>query len=161
MTAAEVRDRLTDFGALALTLFGEARGEPIEGIVAVGSVVRNRVERPRRYSSTFRGVCVQPAQFSCWWLFGGETNYERVYGMARAFVEGRGMPLEGSSIDVWRECQFVAEGLIGGQVRDRVAGATHYYAPAGMQPMGAIPIWAEGLTPAATIGRHLFFAGVK
>ena len=42
-----VLDRLTDVQILALTLFGEARSEPIEGIVGVGCVIRNRHYGPR------------------------------------------------------------------------------------------------------------------
>ena len=34
---------LTDTQILLLTLWGEGRGEPIEGRVAIGSVIRNRV----------------------------------------------------------------------------------------------------------------------
>ena len=86
MTDEQVRAALDDWQALTLTLYGEASAEPIEGKVAVGCVVRNRVQTPNRYGSTYRAVCHQRAQFSCWWTFGGVPNYRRV--MAPASDEG-------------------------------------------------------------------------
>lgn len=160
MTDQEVRDRLTDFGALTLTLFGEARGESVEGLIAVGCVIRNRLKTPRRFGSSYKAVCHGRSQFSCWWSFGGVPNYERVYAMARATVEQRDLPLPESMLPVYQECCFIAEGIIAEQLRDRVGNATHYYAPAAMVPKGKVPDWAAGLTPTAKVGSHLFFAGV-
>lgn len=48
---------------LASTVYFEARGEPIEGQLAVAEVVLNRT-RSGRYPSTICGVVRQPAQFS-------------------------------------------------------------------------------------------------
>jgi len=160
MTDQEVRDRLTDFDALCLTLFGEARGEPVEGVIAVGCVIRNRLLTPRRFGSTIKAVCHARAQFSCWWRFGGMQNYERVYAMARAILELRELPLGPAYRPIYQECCFIGEGIIGSQLRDRVKAATHYYAPAAMVPRGRVPDWADGLSPSAKVGGHLFFAGV-
>lgn len=160
MTDLEVRSRLTDFGALALTIFGEAQGEAVEGRIAVGSVVRNRLVTPRRFGATFKAVCHQRAQFSCWWQFGGKANYERVYALARAIVESRELPVPKALLPLYQECQFISEGIIAGQLGDRVRQATHYYNPAAMIPRGTVPAWARGLTPVAKVGSHLFFAGV-
>jgi hypothetical protein len=60
-----VLDRLTDVQILALTLFGEARSEPIEGIVGVGCVIRNRVTAGLDWwGEGYRGVCLAPYEFS-------------------------------------------------------------------------------------------------
>lgn len=160
MTDEEVKARLTDLPALAITLDGEGRGEPVEGRIAIGSVIRNRVAHPRRYGRTYRAVCLARGQFSCWFKFGGAANYARTIQLARAFVEGGRPALSSAEQERFEESLFVAEGLIGGQLCDRVRGATHYYAPSAMVPRGRVPDWAAGLAPVATLGRHLFFAGV-
>ncbi len=50
---------------LAKTIWGEARGENIETMLAVGWVVRNRLSA-KRYGKTYKDVVLQPFQFSCW-----------------------------------------------------------------------------------------------
>ena len=75
MTAQQIRDELTDRQALALTVFGECRREPLAGWYAVAWVVRNRLLTPKRFGYSFKGVCHRPAQFSCWWPGGGVQNY--------------------------------------------------------------------------------------
>lgn len=46
-----------------MTIALEARGESLEGQVAVGEVIRNRAFKARR---TFGEVCLAPWQFSAW-----------------------------------------------------------------------------------------------
>lgn len=48
---------------LAAILYCEARGEPYQGILAVGTVVMNRVADPR-FPNTIEGVILSPGQFS-------------------------------------------------------------------------------------------------
>ena len=70
---------------LALTLWGEARGEPVLGKRAVAWVVRNRMsiaeawlerkgrQHPLFGDGTVAGVVLRPYQFSCW-LKGDPTS---------------------------------------------------------------------------------------
>jgi len=51
---------------MARTLWGEARGESEEGQVAVGHVIKNRVEKKTWYGKTIKDVCLKKWQFSCW-----------------------------------------------------------------------------------------------
>ncbi|HJN44307.1 MAG TPA: cell wall hydrolase [Vicinamibacterales bacterium] len=83
---------LTGRHAVAPTIWGEARGERIEGLISVGCVVRNRVRHPRRWSRDWRRVCHQRWQFSCWLLQGGEANYRAVMSWARFFVNDGTLP---------------------------------------------------------------------
>ena len=68
--------RLEDVLALARTLWGECRGEPKIGQIAVAWVILNRAEQPGWWSKshteaimddTIEAVCLCPHQFSCWW----------------------------------------------------------------------------------------------
>lgn len=146
---------LTDAQILALTLWGEGRGEPVEGRIAVGCVIRNRVQLSK-WGDSYPRVCLAPWQFSCWRRQGGAVNYERVMEQARRFANG-----EESGDTILRECGWIAHGIIAGWLRDRVDGATHYYAPAAMTPKGKLPAWAIGQQPCAFVGGHVFYRGVK
>src|SRR3990172_3605788 len=153
MTLVEtVRTALSESQIVGLTIWGEARGEPIEGQIAVGNVIRNRV-LAGRYGDGWVGVCLAKWQFSCWTEVGGAENYaamsERVERLLRGDTE-----LAGSIFD---QCQFIAEGLVHGRVRDNVKGAVNYYAPLAMLPEGRVPTWAVGLSPVIEIGAHRFY----
>jgi len=53
-----------DVYLLARVVYGEARGEPYEGQVAVAAVVLNRVASPK-FPNTIAGVVYQPGAFTC------------------------------------------------------------------------------------------------
>lgn len=164
MTDAEIKAALTDLQALALTLDAEGRGDRAEGNssveerIAVGCAIRNRVAHPRRFGVTYRAVCLAPKQFSCWFVGGGAANYLRTLGIARALVEGAPLPISQPDTALLHESIFLAEGIVGGQLLDRVNGATHYMTRALWK--AAPPAWARGLRPAAVVGSQVFFAGV-
>ncbi len=141
-------DRLGEIEILALTLWGEARNQPIQGLIAVGCVIRNRM-RDGRWPSGAKAACLQPKQFSCW-NAGPDVNHSRVMAQAERLVEQ--LPVLDPRL---RECLFLAEGILSDQLRDPTNGATHYYAPLGMEPPGRVPTWADG-KPTQTIGDHEF-----
>jgi cell wall hydrolase len=145
---------LTEPQVLALTIFGEARGEPIEGRIAVASVIRNRVNA-KHYGASFRDVCLKPWQFSCWLPQGGPQNYETVLAAARQFVR-----VDGKLGPDLRECVWIADGTIADTVRDRVKGATHY-ATFEILASAKPPAWAKGFEPVCTVGHHAFFKGIR
>lgn len=147
---------LTDAQILCLTLYGEARGEPIEGQIAVGCVIRNRVDTGR-WGASYAKVCLAPFQFSCWRREGGAENYETVMAAAEMLARSTTLPDDARL----RQCAWVSQGVIGRWILDTVQDATHYYAPASMVPRGSVPKWAIGQTPVVTLHRHLFFAGVR
>lgn len=147
---------LTDPQLLTLTLYGETRGEPIEGQIAVGCVIRNRVQIGR-WGASYAKVCLAPWQFSCWRPEGGRDNYETVIEAAQMLAKSTTLPDDA----LLRQCAWVAQGVIGAWILDTVREATHYYAPAAMVPAGSVPKWAINLTPVAKKGQHLFFAGVR
>jgi hypothetical protein len=146
-----------DIDVTARTLYGEARGQPLDGIIAVASVVVNRARRgvygstpaapegaaflrdaqagaPR--SGALAGVCLRPWQFSCW----------NARDPNRAVIE-RVQPGD----FIFDVCRLVASLAIRELLPDPTGGATHYHTK------GVAPNWSRGKTPSAVIGDHLFF----
>ena len=145
---------LTDPQILTLTLYGETRGEPIEGQIAVGCVIRNRVDTGR-WGASYAKVCLAPWQFSCWRPEGGKDNYETVLEAAELMLKGT-LPDDA----LLRQCAWIAQGIIGKWILDTVQDATHYFAPSGMRPQGSVPKWAVNQIPVTKKGAHLFFSGI-
>lgn len=57
---------MTDLDFLALTLYGEDRGNPVdEGILYIAHVILNRRDRAGKDAS-IQSVVLSPMQFSCW-----------------------------------------------------------------------------------------------
>lgn len=148
MTEDELRTALSDAQALAVTIWGEARSESIEGKVAVGNVVRNRMAT--RFA-TMKGICLADRQFSCW-NRDGSANHTRVLQAAEQLLTPD-RPMFDASL---RECLFIAQGIIGGALTDNTFNATHYFVASMKSP----PTWARGHTPVVTIGAHVFFTGI-
>ncbi len=152
MTDTELVGQLKPFEVLALTIYGEARSERIEGRAAVGCVVRNRV-KAKRYGVDAKAVCLMPRQFSCW-LYHDEAhkhNYGNLIFAARSLRSD----IPGSAL---RECVWISGGILDEAIEDITRGATHYITRALWESKP--PRWAMDLTPVISIGRHVFFAGV-
>jgi N-acetylmuramoyl-L-alanine amidase len=137
---------LPDVSILGLTLYGEARGEPIEGIVAVAHVVNNRrTDAKSRWPKTFREACLQKYQFSCW--NPKDPNRATLAALARKLLAKQPTP----ELD---ECAWVALGIEARALRDNSHGANHYHAVS-LVPR---PSWAQAHIPVTQIKRHLFYA---
>ncbi len=121
---------------LALNIYHEARGEPLEGRVAVAQVVMNRVgdaEFPGRVCEVVRQGGERPrhrCQFS-WWC------------------DGRGdRPDE---LAAWAGSKDLARRILAGSVGDPTGGALWYHADS------VAPNWDRGVIRQAKIGRHVFY----
>jgi len=55
-----------DLWIFAKTIWAEARGEPLEGQIAVANVILNRARQGGWWGDDVAGVCCKPKQFSCW-----------------------------------------------------------------------------------------------
>lgn len=116
-------------------------------------MVRNRTLHPKRFGTSWKGVCLRPAQFSCWWSFGGEANQAAVMAAARQLIDGP-PPRPGSALA--RAVQ-VADDVMAGLGADPTNGADHYYAPISMRPQGRVPAWAQRQRATAQVGAHWFY----
>jgi len=78
-----------DLDLLAHLVYGEARGEPYEGQVAVAAVVLNRVQHPD-FPNTISEVIFEPWAFTC--VHDGQFNFtpnESCYSAAKEALNGR------------------------------------------------------------------------
>lgn len=136
--------RATDI--LARTLYGEARGEGEQGMIAVACVIMNRVrasnDRAVRglgamwWGDDVAAVCLKPYQFSCW-------NHDD--------PNRRKIIVVNEHDAVFAAAKRIATRAILGVLDDCTRGATHYHA------RNITPTWARGVTPTAMIGQHIFY----
>ena len=115
---------------LAGAVYFEARGEPLEGQLAVAQVVLNRA-RSGIYPSSICGVVTQPAQFS--------------------FIRGGKFPTINRDDDNWHKAKAVADIATKALVQEIQSDVLWYHADY------VAPGWGTRLTRAAQIGRHIFY----
>ncbi|WP_299393309.1 cell wall hydrolase [Pelagibius sp.] len=131
-----------DVDVLARTVYGEARGEQMQGKLAVAYVIMNRVradlhgdEKPDWWGEGIVGVCLRDRQFSCW----NHNDPNRTKLMT-----------VGPDDKAFAECIGAALMAIHRLQPDPTDGADHYLAS------HAWADWAKG-RPFVSIGRHRFF----
>lgn len=127
---------------LARTLWGEARGEGIEGMKAVACVVLNRVCIAESFGGSYwwghdvQTVCLKPWQFSCW--NSNDPNRKKI------------MALDTKN-KIFRQALNIARHAVCGHLKDITQGATHYHTEM------IFPQWAREEDPVCQIGNHLFY----
>jgi N-acetylmuramoyl-L-alanine amidase len=123
---------------LARTVWGESRGEPEEGQVAVSAVVANRARAQQgRWGLTVEAVCLKAQQFSCW--NPQDANYQRINNV-------------GPDDATFASCLTLARQTLQGQIADPTQGATFY-----ANLSTAAPSWASSMVRTTQIGHHTFF----
>ncbi|HYD11700.1 MAG TPA: cell wall hydrolase [Allosphingosinicella sp.] len=115
---------------LANAVYFEARGESLEGQLAVAEVVMNRA-RSGRYPTTWCGVVVQRAQFS--------------------FVRGGVIPAANRSSEAWRRAVAIARIAQQGSTRLLEPNVLWYHANY------VSPSWGRRLARSSVIGAHIFY----
>ena len=142
----------TQLEYLAKTLIGEARGEPVQGIIGVGCVIRNRVITLKKsykevvtaldYSSTIFH------QFDCWDVNG--PNY--------AYITG--LNLDNPPDKYCKQALWVAQGIFDGSILDNTGGAKNYVTIARYQlatgRKGSLDQWILKMKIAVTLGSQIF-----
>ncbi|WP_426117292.1 cell wall hydrolase [Pseudomonas sp. DSP3-2-2] len=134
-----------DRDILARTLWGEARGESMAGMIAVAWTIRNRVNDGKTKSwwgEGYAGVCQAKYQFSCWNK--NDPNYPFLSG-AKPIPVGE-----------MAKAVMAATAVIDGAQPDPTGGATHYYATT----MPKAPGWAAKAMRTLKLGNHVFFKDV-
>lgn len=142
--------KLTDKEILALTIIGEARGEPIEGQVAVGSVIRNRLLWSKFKGKRFSDICLAKSQFSCW----NEDDANLPFLMDLGAIMMMGQEIKDPSLS---QCVWVADGIIDWKILDNTRHADHYLATWLFNDPTRKPKWAKNASNIKVIGRQTFF----
>jgi spore germination cell wall hydrolase CwlJ-like protein len=125
----ETNDREQD--CLANAVYFEARGEPIEGQLAVAEVVINRAQSGR-YPTTICEVVTQPWQFS--------------------FVRRGVIPAADRNCDAWRRAVAIARIAEAGASRLLPRDVLWYHADY------VSPSWGRRLARNTKIGLHIFYS---
>ena len=129
-----------DLETAARTVYGEARGEPERGQLAVACVIVNRAKRGGWWGNTLHKVCRRRWQFSVW--NEGDRN--------RAIIERASMKTLRPYFDLVLKALRVA-----GTAADPIKGACHYHTHA------VSPRWSRGIEPDVVIGNHRFYVGLR
>jgi hypothetical protein len=120
---------------LAEAIYFEARGEPVEGQVAVAEVILNRVDSDR-YPDTICAVVNQGTGR----LHACQFSYT-CDGIPEAITEPA----------AWARAGKIARLLMDGHDRGLTADATHYHADY------VDPYWAKVYPKTTQVGRHIFY----
>ncbi|MGN6848827.1 MAG: cell wall hydrolase [Sphingomicrobium sp.] len=115
---------------LATAVYFEARGESVEGQLAVARVVMNRAASGR-YPADWCGVVKQPAQFS--------------------FVRNGQFPYADPNCDAWRKAEAIAELAAANVVPSVGPDVLWYHADY------VAPSWRRSLQEVQQIGAHIFY----
>lgn len=151
----------TDLDILARTLYGESRGEPIEGKIAVANVILNRFRIAKALRDqkgakgfshifgngiTVAGTCQRPWQFSCW--NENDPNRDKILAVKGADV-------------YFLECMVVAKAALAGLLVDNTKGSLHYHVTTMGFPGGWKKRSEDDHEPAVIIGKHSFYNTIK
>lgn len=145
MTALELAAPLSDLDVLAATLWAEGRSLNVLGRIGIGCVVRNRM---RIRQQTAKQVCLARLQFSCWWKSGGLANYNALVYLLEELAT--------TEDPIFRECRWIAEGLLSGACRDTTNGSDHYLTT---RLLGSPdrPAWVNAMTCTGHDDAHTFY----
>lgn len=125
-----VETQSEDQECIAAAVYFEARGEPIEGQLAVAEVVLNRAASGKYPSSTC-AVVKQPAQFS--------------------FVRKGRIPPIAKASEAWRKAVAVTRVAVQHLAKQIGSSVLWYHASY------VRPDWGRRLTRVAQIGAHIFY----
>ena len=144
---------------LAVTVWGEARGEGLEGMQAVANVVINRCKKPIEHwwydrnlvdtsiESRIKAVVLKQWQFSIF----NHSDPNRLKLM---------VPWKHDSRKIWESAQLVAAGALDNLLEDITNGSDHYHS----YPRSRLDLWpkwakegSEAKTNHARVGAFHFY----
>ncbi len=135
---------------LALTIYGESRGEPREDKIDVGSVILERVDHRDWDGKTIHEVCFKRKQFSCF------NEDDRNYGKLLHIAENWDKAIATDA--ALAECFNIALGLIDGSIaRTPEIAAVHCCQYATVKGADSVT-WDDHMKVVKRGRRHIFFA---
>lgn len=133
---------------LGLTIYGEARGESLEGRIAVGSVILERVDHRDWDGKTIHEVCLMPYQFSCY--LPDDPNFIALKLIAESWDEKYRQSI------ALQQCYKIAKGLIEDNIPRTKEIADNHCCQ--YKTIDCKADWAGKMKLVVTIGRHEFYA---
>lgn len=127
---------IQDVFMLALVMWREARGEPTEGLVAVGYSIMNRVDRPSWWGFTVLSVVAKKWQYSSM----TDPNDKQLTMWPK------------DEDSQWQRCLSLAQQIYGKEIPNPAPGADSYFADT-IPP----PKWADEKKFVVKIGHHSFY----
>lgn len=128
-------DRNSPAAVIATTLWGEARGEGLDGLMAVASVIW--YESRRRKISPM-AECLRPWRYSCW--------RKGVFQQKNPDIKS----------PIWKTCLEIANALMAGVFTPTLT-ASHYFNPKGV-PGGWPKSWNRSkMTFVKKVKQHVFY----
>jgi N-acetylmuramoyl-L-alanine amidase len=118
-----------DLNCMAMNVYHEARGEAVEGQIAVAHVTMNRVNHTN-WPDDICGVVYEDKQFSWTHLINDPTPYDS---------------------KSWRESLAISRDVIIGNTVDPSLGAVFYHA------RWVNPTWTSYMEVSKVIGNHIFY----
>jgi len=159
--------KLSEAAVVAMTILGEAEGEPWAGKVMVAETIVNRAKAS---GGSLKYECLKANQFSCW---NGEEQQRKLINRAACYENnsparnathppatlersdcGLGSVAGGQA---WRDCKEIARSVCQAGYQSTTT-ATHYYAPA---LRSVPPVWVKNMKLAAVVGGHRFYRETK
>lgn len=131
--------KVKEMELFARTIYGEARGEGLIGMVAVAWAIMNRANSGRWYGGSLTQVILRPFQFSLW--NHPDANYKATIAADE-------------NDPAYQKALSVAQSVIDGTISDPTKGATHYHTT------DVKPDWVATGEVTARIGNHIFYKGV-
>ena len=148
-TKDEVAVDQREVKCLATMVYGEARGESVQGKLAVAWSAVNR--QLKKANKTVCQIVLAPKQYSIF-------NDNPALKQAATSLEVE--PKQKNPIDqqTWQDSVRVAEQVLTGAAADPTGGATHYIADRVMRQKGYVyPKWSRQYRQVAVIENHRFF----
>jgi spore germination cell wall hydrolase CwlJ-like protein len=134
---------------LAENIYHEARGEIVEGQIAVSNVVINRV-KSKQFPNDICSVVYQRNQIEI------IDRIFKIFRIPKLCQFSWVCDFKSNSIndsESWKNIQSLAQKIVLGDHDDLTNGATHYYNPKRVPT----PQWANVLTKTSEIGNHHFY----
>lgn len=123
----------------ARTVYGEARNQSAEGMLAVAHTILRRIERDQ-WPDEVSEVVLQPKQYSAW--NPRDPNFKRMVAVDL-------------NDHAYQKALFIFLGAALGFLKDPTNGADHYHAKS------VTPFWANEYKKVAEIGDHIFYNSVE
>lgn len=140
----------TDLNYLVCTVYGEARGEPIEGQIAVANVIKNRAYASQK---TYKDICLAPRQFSCWNQ--DDPNRSSVLNLLISLEAGDII----TDLTI-RQIVIICKAIYENGFKDNSHGARNYVSTArykqAQDRKGKDDQWILSMHPATVLGNHTF-----